>query len=1013
MQIKHLLKVCFFAVFLFLMEPAMAQNKVITGKVTDKKDGSSLIGVSVVTAVGASGGTITNVDGGYRISVPQNTTSLTFTYVGYLNVTVPINGRTTIDVQMESASKALNEVVVIGYGTQRVRDATGSVASLSTKDFNKGVISTPDQLLQGRISGVQVTPSSGEPGAGATIAIRGAGSIRSGDGPLYVVDGVPLDNSGGTSSGYGVGAGMSSARNPLAFLNPADIENISVLKDASSAAIYGSRGANGVILITTRKGRKGQGIQFSSNTSVSSTAKRYDVLGRDAFLKAVAAVGANASPVADGGIDYGANTDWQKQIFRSPISQNYNLSLGGAAKDNSANYRASFGYDDQQGIVKNSGLKRFNARINASKSFLKERIKLDLQSTYSNVKNQYAPITNNAGFNGSLVGAAIQLNPTAPIFDSQGRYFNLNGYNDAGYPNGNSFRNPVSLLNQIDDRDNINRFLNNLTLTLKLFEGLSYKGNFGVDVSRGLRKTFYDPKIVGYTDAIGIRQINFPSPTGNGTAILTHNEITNYTTEHTLNYDKKWKDGSSITALAGYSYQTFKNFNRNEFGFGTSTAGVLVKNYDDFKTHLPYPVGDSSSYKLQSYFARVNYSYKDRYIVTGTIRRDGSSRFGANHKYGNFPALAVKWRITNESFMPKDGLFDDLSLRLNYGKTGNQEIPAYASLPVQQLQNFPGNSVAPLYQANPDLKWQTNTTYGAGLDFSIIKGRLTGSVDYFNKSIKDLLFFQDIAQPTFSSRIYKNLDGDVINKGVEVGLNLAAIQGKDFSWDVAYNMTFISNTLKNFKNYIVTGNIDGQGLSGAYSQLITNGVPLYTFNVPNYKGLDANGFSIYPQGVDVSSLQGSPNPKFTASLTNNFNYKNWSLSFFLNAATGFYIYNNTANAFFYKGNLVSGRNVTKEVAATNENPLNSGEVSTRFLEKGDFLRLSNATLGYTFPLKSKAIKTLRVSFTGQNLFLITGYSGLDPEINTDKQRNDVASKGIDYTSYPKARIFTLGLNAGF
>jgi iron complex outermembrane receptor protein len=345
MQIKHLLKVCFFAVFLFLMEPAMAQNRVITGKVTDKKDGSSLIGVSVVTAVGASGGTITNVDGGYKISVPQSATSLTFTYVGYLNVTVPINGRTSIDVQMESASKALNEVVVIGYGTQRVRDATGSVASLSTKDFNKGVISTPDQLLQGRISGVQVTPSSGEPGAGATIAIRGAGSIRSGDGPLYVVDGVPLDNSGGTSGGYGVGAGMSSARNPLAFLNPADIENISVLKDASSAAIYGSRGANGVILITTRKGRKGQGIQFSSNTSISSTAKRYDVLGRDAFLKAVTAVGANASPVADGGIDYGANTDWQKQIFRSPISQNYNLSLGGASKDNTASFRASFGYD--------------------------------------------------------------------------------------------------------------------------------------------------------------------------------------------------------------------------------------------------------------------------------------------------------------------------------------------------------------------------------------------------------------------------------------------------------------------------------------------------------------------------------------------------------------------------------------------------------------------------------------------------------------------------------------------
>jgi len=1009
MQFKHLLKVCFFAVICLFSLPVMAQNKIITGKVTDKKDGSPLIGVSVKTSLNSPGGAITNTDGDYRISVPGNATVLVLTYVGYVSQTVNIDGRTVVNVSMDASSKALNEVVVIGYGTQRVRDATGSVASLSPKDFNKGVIATPDQLLQGRIAGVQVTPSSGEPGAGATIAIRGAGSIRANDNPLYVIDGIPIDQSG-TSGGYGVGAGSSSARNPLSFLNPADIENISVLKDASSAAIYGARGANGVILITTRKGRKGQGIQFSSNTSVASTAKRYDVLGRDAFLKAVASVGANAGPASSGGVDYGGNTDWQDQIFRTAVSQAYNLGFGGAS--NTGNYRASIGYDDQQGTVKNSSLKRLNARINASQSFFNSRLKFDLQSTFSNVKDQFAPITNNAGFNGSLIGAAIQLNPTAPVYDAQGRLFNLNGYNDAGYPTGNSFRNPVSLLNQIDDRDNINRYLNNLTMTLKLFEGLSYKGNFGADISRGLRKTFYDPKVIGYTDAIGIRDQNFPSPTGNGTAIYQYNQLTNYTTEHTLNYEKKFNNNSTITALAGYSYQTFKNFNRNEFGFGTSKDGVLVKDYNDFKTHLAYPVGDSSSYKLQSYFARVNYSYKDRYILTGTIRRDGSSRFGANHKYGNFPALAAKWRITSESFMPKDGFFDDLSLRLNYGKTGNQEIPSYASLAVSQI-NYNGNSNPQIYLPNPDLKWQANTTYGAGIDFSIIKTRLTGSIDYFNKSVSDLLFYQDIAQPALSSRIYRNLDGDVINKGVEVGLNFAAVQGSKFTWDIGYNMTFIKNTLKNFKNYIVTGNIDGQGLSGAYAQLITNGQPLYTFNVPNYAGLDANGFAIYPQGIDVSSLQGSPNPKFTASLTNNFTYKNFSLSFFLNGATGFYIYNNTANAFFYKGNLVSGRNVTKDVAASNENPLNSGEVSTRFLEKGDFLRLSNATIGYTFQLKGSKIKSLRASLTGQNLFLITNYSGLDPEINTDKQRNDVASKGIDYTSYPKSRIFTLGINASF
>jgi TonB-linked SusC/RagA family outer membrane protein len=1009
MQFKHLLTFCFFALTCFFIQPALAQNKVITGKVTDKKDGSPLIGVSV--GAGAGTGTLTSVDGTFRLSVPATATSVSLSYIGYKALTVNLDGRTSLAISMESTSTNLNEVVVIGYGTQRVRDATGSVSSLSTKDFNKGVIATPDQLLQGRVAGVQVTPSSGEPGAGATIAIRGAGSIRSGDGPLYVVDGIPIDN-GGTSGGYGVGAGNSSARNPLSFINPNDIENISILKDASSAAIYGSRGANGVILITTRKGRKGQGIQFSANTSLANVAKRYDVLGRADFLKAVASVGANAGTVANGGVDYGGDTDWQKQIFRSAVSQNYNLGFGGAS-NSGGNYRASFGYDDQQGTVKNSALKRVNARINASQSFFGERLKFDLQSSFSNVRDQFAPITNNAGFNGSLVGAAIQLNPTIPVYDDQGRLFDINGYNSSGIPNGNSFRNPVSLLNQIDDRDNINRYLNNLSVTIRLFEGLSYKGNIGADISNGLRKTFYDPKVIGYTDAIGIREQNFPSPTGNGTAILQHNQLRNYTTEHTLNYEKKWKDNSSITALLGYSYQTFKNFNSNDFGFTTSKPGVLVKDYNDFQTHLAYPVGDSSSYRLQSYFARVNYSYKDRYILTGTIRRDGSTRFGSNNKYGNFPAVAAKWRVSSESFMPKGGFFDDLSVRLNYGQTGNQEIPSYASMAIRQI-NYHGTSNPQQYLPNPDLKWQSNTTYGAGLDFTILKGRLTGSVDYFNKSIKDLLFFQDIAQPALSSRIYVNLPGNVRSTGVELGLNFAAVQGPKFTWDIAYNMTLLKNKVENFVGRnIVTGNIDGQGLSGAYAQIIANGYPLYSFNVPNYAGLDANGFGIYPQGIDASRIQGSPNPKFNAGLVNNFTYGAFNLSFFLNAQTGFQIYNNTANAFFYKGNLVSGRNVTKEVAATNENPLNSGEVSTRFLEKGDFLRLSNATVGYTFALTGSKIKSLRLSLTGQNLFLITSYTGLDPEVNTDKQRNDVASRGIDYTSYPKSRIFTLGLNASF
>ena len=991
MQFKHLLTLCFFALTCLFFEPAFAQNKVITGKVTDKKDGSPQIGVSV--GAGGGVGTQTSVDGTFKLSVPASTTSLTFTYIGYKTLTVSLDGRTSVIVALESNSTALNEVVVIGYGTQRVKDATGSVSSIGTKDFNKGVIATPEQLLQGRLAGVQVTPASGEPGAGASINIRGTSSIRAGNNPLYVVDGVPLDN-GGTSGSFDSNAGGSAARNPLEFLNPADIENISVLKDASAEAIYGSRGANGVILITTRKGRKGQGIQFSANTSVANVAKKYDLLNRDQFLKAVASTGADATAV-----DLGANTDWQKEIFQTGVTQNYTLGFGGA--NNTGNYRASFSYDDINGTVKTSSLKRLTGRLNASQSVIKDVLKFDLTFLASNVKNRYALITDNAGFQGSLIGAALQANPTYPVYNADGTYFSPGG----------SFRNPVALLNGIDDRDNINRYLTNLSATFNFTKNLFYKGSVGYDYSKGLRKQFFDPAVPGFTDATSYRNFNIDPATGNGRAVYQNQQLMNITVEHTLNYDKKWSDNSQLTVLGGYSYYNYKNYSVNEAGFGLN--GAYTKDIAAFKNHLPYPTGDSTKTELQSFFGRVFYSYKDRYLVTATVRTDGSSKFGANNKYATFPALSFKWKILNESFAKKDGFFDDLSLRLNYGKTGNQEFPAYSSIAVQQTVY--NNSTNILNPASPNLKWETTTAYGAGLDFSFFKGRVNGTLDYFNKSTKDLLFYQDYAQPAAFARRWVNLPGKVKNTGFELGLNVSAVRGTKFTWDVAYNMTILKNKVVDFGNgNVITGNIDGQGLSGAYSQVITNNQPLYTFRVGTYTGLDANGFNNNPANIDVAKLYGSAIPTFTAGLTNNFSYGNINLSIFINGSSGFYIYNNTANAYFIKGNLVSGRNVTQEVANSSENPLNSGDVSTRFLEKGDFIRLANVNAGYTFKLGTNSkIKTLRVSVSGQNLALITGYSGLDPEINTNKARNNVPSRGIDYTSYPNSRTFTLGLNAGF
>ncbi|MBS7563001.1 SusC/RagA family TonB-linked outer membrane protein [Mucilaginibacter sp. Bleaf8] len=976
-----------------LFLPAFAQNRTITGKVTDGKDGSTLPGVSV-TVKGTSVGTVTQVDGSFRLSVPPGSSTLVVSSVGYERQEINLGSRTAVNVSLKGTTGNLSDVVVIGYGTQRVKDATGSVASLGPKNFNKGVISSPEQLLQGRVSGVQVTPASGEPGAGVSINIRGASSVRSGNNPLYVVDGVPLDN-GGTSGGLDAGAGTSSARNPLSFLNPADIENISVLKDASAAAIYGSRGANGVILITTRKGSKGQGIQFTANTSVSSPAKKYDLMNAADYVKYATAAGADPAV-----IDKKGNTDWQDVIFRTAVSQGYNLGYGDAGK--STTYRFNFGYDNQQGIVENSSLKRLTGRLNASQNLFGDRVRIDLNFTASNVKNRYAPISDNAGFEGSLIGAALLSNPTYPIKNPDGSYFNNSDAN---------FRNAANMLEYINDRDNLNRYLTNLSGTWKVIKNLSYKVNFGYDNNTAKRETFMDARLIGYTGSQSIRNSpSIPQVTGNGRGIEQNLKLRSTIIEHTLTYDKKF-GSHALNLLGGYSYQQFKNYSFNNLAYGQKDKTAQASSLDDFNTRPFAAFGDSSKYELQSYFGRANYTYKDKYFLTFTFRTDGSSKFGANNKYGYFPAGAFKWRVSDESWAPKK-VFDDLSLRLNYGLTGNQEFPPYASLAVSQYQL--NGSTTIISNASPTLKWETKTQYGVGLDFTIAGGRLSGTVDYFHNSLKNVLFLQVYAQPSASTQRWVNLPGNVINKGVDYSLNFQAIKGRKFNWEIAYNGTYTQNTIKNFGNrVIITGDINGQGLSGAYSQVIRDGYPLGSFYLPTWTGYDANGISTYAND-GLSSIVGSALPKFTQGLTNNFTYGRWNASLFINASTGFVIYNNTANAYFLKGSLKNGRNVSYDAATSNENPLNSGSVSTRFLEKGDFVRISNANIGYTFPTGSvKGIRTLRLSVTGQNLALITGYKGLDPEVNTNKSRDNVPSRGIDYTAYPNARTFTLGINAGF
>lgn len=986
MDLKIILRRFTYGMFLVLFcSSAFAQNKTITGTVTDSKDNEPLIGVSVVLK-GSSTGTSTGPNGTFNITVPASATTLVISYLGYNPQEVNISGRSTVNVSLVISTSALSEVVVVGYGTQRVIDATGSVASIGTKDFNKGVIASPEQLLQGRIAGVQVTPASGEPGAGMNIRIRGSSSVRSGSNPLFVIDGVPLDGSS-ISDGIGDnGAGSSSARNPLTFLNPEDIENISVLKDASSAAIYGSRGANGVVLITTKKGKSGQqSLNFNSSVSVANALNTYDLLSPSAFVAKSVELGKTAAAV-----NFGASTDWQDQIFRTGVTQNYFLGFGGGNENTL--YRFSVGNSDQEGIVKNTGLNRTSARMNASHELWDKKVKIELQLTASHLKDRYAAVGENAGYEGNLIGAALAANPTRPIYQADGTLTQLT-----------DFRNPVAMLDYINDRALTNKVLGNISLGWKITDGLLFKVNAGVDNSTSNRNSTFNSLL------------KFNGIENSGRAILTNRTLASKLIENTLTFNPTLSDTHTLEALAGFSYQKFDNngfYTRaDKFLNNLITYQDNIGNVDNSGTNKAFFSGSNrSGSELQSYFGRVNYSLMDKYLLTATLRVDGSSKFGPNNKYGYFPSIAGAWRISEEGIVSKD-VFQNLKLRAGWGINGNQEFPGGITNATYNYSTT--GAISKINNQNPDIKWEKTNQYSIGLDFETLQSRLSGSIDYFNKSTTDLIFLQPIAQPAPALFIWKNLPARVVNTGLEFALNYGVIRNEGFTWDIGANAASLTNEVKDFNFTIPTGQIHGQGLSGAYAQKIVTGYPLFSFFIKEFTGYDNAGNSTFANN-GAEDFRGSALPKFTFGLNNSFTYNRLGLSFFLNGATGFYVFNNTAVALFSKGSLNSGRNITVDGANTTEGKSNSASVSTQYLEKGNFLRLSNLNLSYDVNLPStKHIKSVTFNITGQNLFLITNYSGLDPEVNTNKAINGIPSLGIDYTSYPSARVFSFGASLSF
>ena len=965
-----------------------AQEKVISGKVTDAKDGSPIAGASVVPSGSNAGGTVTGADGTFRISVASNVTALTISYVGFGTQDISIIGKTAVDVSLSSSGSNLNEVVVVGYGTARRKDITGSVASVKARDFNQGVLTAPDQLIQGKVAGVQVINNTGAPGGATTVRIRGISSIRSGNQPLFVVDGVPL--AGSAAPGLGTALGGAPGDNPLNFINPNDIASMEVLKDASATAIYGSRGANGVVIINTKRGQSGAAkIDFTSSVGVSTLLKKLEVLSGDEFRATLTKYGLTSG-------NFGGNVDAMDAITRSAITQNYNLAI--SQGNDAGRYRVSVGYQNMEGIVKESGFKKLTANFNGSYKFLEsKKLGLDFNIITSNTTTNGAPISNDAGFQGSLIANALQWNPTAKMDWTTAQPTNP--------ALGATTLNPLAVLAAYDDINNVTSVLASIAPSYKITNDLEYKMMYSVNFSRGERKT----EIRRWLNIQGNR----------GFAQISNNRLLNQVLTHTLNYNKQLTSKLGLQALVGYEYL------KNDFTGSGMQGNNFVEypglHYYNYMQNVPavdrsmYSFADAIA-ELQSYFGRVNLNFDDKYFLTATIRRDGSNKFGKNNAYGNFPSVAARWAISNESFLAGNKTISNLSLRASWGQTGNQEFPNNAPLRVVNIGQGVNTDVASL--ENDNIRWETNTLANIGLDFGFLDGRINGSIDYYTRKTTDPIFQQVVTQPGPPIRFWTNLDGTIVNSGLELAINGAIVRQKDLNWNLGVNLAFQKNELKDFVGAIQTGSLSGQGISGATSQRLVSGQPINVFYLRTFEGIDkTTGQSIYKLNADGSDnldYVGSPNPKMILGLSTDVSWKKWMLFVNMNGAFGHYLYNNTENSVLPIGNIIGGRNISKNIikGSVKESTSNPLAPSTRYLEKGDYLKLANATISYRLGSVGKVFRNATVSLTGQNLFIITKYTGFDPEVNVDKSINGVPSLGIEYTPYPSARSVVLGINFG-
>lgn len=1043
--------------FVAILCVGIAQAQTVTGTVTE---GSGPLPGANVIVKGTSNGTTTDFDGGYTLNNVPSDATLVFSYVGYTTKEIAVAGQTTINANLES-DNTLDEVVLIGYGTTTVKDATGSVTSVTSKDFNQGVIQSPEQLLTGKASGVLVSETSGEPGAGININIRGATSLRSGNNPLFVVDGVPLTSGGDESVTVGT-IGGGSSRNPLNFLNPNDIESISILKDASATAIYGTRGANGVVIIKTKSGRgSSKGVfELSSTISYSTPANEYDLANADQFLEGIAAVGGNTA--LGGGVNFGADEDYQDFYTRNVFSRNNTLSY--SKSYNTGNVRASLGYSNTFGVVENTSQERLAGRVNFTQRFLDDKLTITGSGSISRLNDEFAPISGEAGSTGDLIGASITANPTIPI--------------DPDLPPISNQLNPSNLLDTFIGERNTERWLANLTAKYQIIDELS------ANVVVGYDKSFIETTSAFSSDVLGFNGIS-----GIGRGNYNVNNNINKLLEAYLEYDKEFGD-IKLNVVGGYSYQEFASSGvfanaaglsgdlngivgdlQNQYEITRDAIGQDFSNFgygqdlnyfssfqnnadgsreivfqdlpSNFQRIIPAYVAGTfdNADEIQSGFIRANLEINDKFLITATGRYDGSSRFAPDNRYQIFPSGAFAWRLDQEDFVGDN--ISTLKIRVGAGIVGSQDGLSFGAFRIQtrpgdaaidnslNINAIPG--IGTTGNFNDELQWEETTDYNLGIDFGFNQDRFSGSFNVYRKETRNLLLPANVAAPAFDadSTVFLNLDqGVVVNQGIEIGLNYDFINSDDWGFSTSLNFSFNQNEVQDLDRFIDTGAIRGNGLTDAFVQRVASGESLFSYFLAEFTGFDADGNPTYADlngdgigdpDADRAFVGEDALPDITAGLSLSARYKNFDLSANLSGQFGFSVYNATDNAFYTPAGLLIGKNVTTSTindAINNvQNPGQTVAVSDRFLESGDFVRLQSASLGYNWPLSGDGVfDSLRLSFTGQNLFLITGYSGLDPEVSTNTgtlNASEIPTRGIDYASFPRPKTYTLGVNVTF